>query len=115
MFFHVQILNKQMKDSINRSEWGARTLIVRSCRFPSLDGDVQYGHCCDQSELSRLSRGMPRTRLETLVALAVASTLLLLCTLDYTVFQRDTSSMKYLSTKQVSISPSYNPSLDLIL
>ena len=44
---------------------------------------------------------MPRRRLETLVSLAVASTLLVFYTMDYTVFQHGTSSMKYLSSKQV--------------
>ena len=47
---------------------------------------------------------MPRRRLETLVALAAASTVVVFFTMDYTIFHdKKTSSMKYLSTKQVSI------------
>ena len=74
-------------------------------RFPSFDGDVQHEDCCDNVDIIQRRRaGMPRRRLETVVALTVASTFLIFFTMHLTIFHnKKTSSTKYLSTKQVSI------------
>ena len=70
-------------------------------RYTSFDGYVQHSGDIGQS-LRQSPLGMlPRRRLETWISLAVASTLIVFYTMDYTVFHRGTSNTTYLSNQQV--------------